>query len=140
MSIMDYNYGSVIDCFIYQMTQEYIIPIHISEPLEISAEIRAITEDYHKRAVGPAAREVLEKGLSELNQLRDTLKMIPGSPQDVRVLGTGSDQIRLSWKAPKINSTKEHSQDHSLGMWMPSTHQELYQTWNKAGRLSLDYS
>ena len=65
--------------------------LQASEPLEISAEIESITEDYHKRAVGPAAREVLEKGLSELNQLRDTVKMIPGSPQDVRVVGRGSD-------------------------------------------------
>ena len=46
---------------------------------------------------------MLEKGLSELNQLRDTLKMIPGSPQDVRVLGRGFDRIKLSWKAPVIN-------------------------------------
>ena len=77
--------------------------IQNSEHLEISAEIEAITEDYHKRAVGPAAREVLEKGLSELNQLRDTLKMIPGSPQDVEVVGTGSDRIKLSWEPPEIN-------------------------------------
>ena len=77
--------------------------IQNSEPLEISAEIEAITEYYHKRAVGPAAREVLEKGLSELNQLRDTLKMIPGSPQDVKVVGRGSDRIKLSWEPPVIN-------------------------------------
>ena len=77
--------------------------IRTSEPLEIGAEIVAITKDYHKRAVGPAAREVLGKGLSELNQLRDTLKMIPGSPQDVVVVGRGSDRIELSWKAPVIN-------------------------------------
>ena len=74
--------------------------IQTSKPREISAEIEAITEDYHKRAVGPAAREVLEKGLSELNQLRDTLKMIPGSPQDITVVGRGS---KLSWNPPKIN-------------------------------------
>ena len=46
---------------------------------------------------------MLEEGLSELNQLRDTLKMIPGSPQDVRVVGTGSDRIKLSWEPPEIN-------------------------------------
>ena len=77
--------------------------IQTSTPLEISAEIRAITEDYHKTEVGPAAREVLEKGLSELNQLRDTLKMIPGSPQDVKVVGRSSDRVKLSWKPPVIN-------------------------------------
>ena len=77
--------------------------IQNSKPLKISAEIEAITEDYQKRAVGPAAREVLEKGLSELNQLRDTLKLIPGRPRGVRVLGRGSDRMKLSWKPPKIN-------------------------------------
>ena len=46
---------------------------------------------------------MLEKGLSELNQLRDTLKMIPGSPHYVEVLGEGSDRIKLSWEPPKIN-------------------------------------
>ena len=86
-----------------KVQDKYSEAIQTSEPLEISAEIEAITEDYHKRAVGPAAREVLEKGLSELNQLRDTLKMIPGSPQRVRVVGTGSDRIKLSWKPPEIN-------------------------------------
>ena len=77
--------------------------IQTSEPLEISAEIEAITKDYHKRAVGPAARQVLEKGLSELNQLRDTLKMIPGRPHYVKVVGRGSDRIKLSWEPPEIN-------------------------------------
>ena len=86
-----------------KVQDKYSKAIQTSEPLEISAEIEAITKDYHKRAVGPAAREVLEKGLSELNQLRDTLKMIPGSPQDVKVVGRGSDRIKLSWRPPVIN-------------------------------------
>jgi hypothetical protein len=29
--------------------------------------------------------------------------MIPGSPQNVKVVGRGSDQIKLSWEPPEIN-------------------------------------
>ena len=36
--------------------------------LDIQKDISSITDKYHKSAVGPAAREVLERGLSELHQ------------------------------------------------------------------------
>ena len=39
----------------------------------------------------------------ELNQLEKTLKMIPGCPQDVEVIGRGPDRIKLSWKPPAHN-------------------------------------
>ena len=65
--------------------------IQSSKTLEIHKEIRAITHHYNEVAVGPAASEVREKGLMELNQLEKTLKMIPGCPQDVKVIGRGSD-------------------------------------------------
>ena len=29
--------------------------------------------------------------------------MIPGSPQDVEVVGIGSDRVKLSWKPPELN-------------------------------------
>ena len=58
----------------------------------IRNEIQAITHHYNMVAVGPAASEVREKGLMELNQLEKTLKMIPGCPQDVKVIGSGSDR------------------------------------------------
>ena len=77
--------------------------IQTRQPLEISAEIKAIADLYHKKVVGPAAREVLENNLSELNQLIDTVKMIPGSPQNIMLVGTGQDQIKLSWKPPAVN-------------------------------------
>ena len=54
-------------------------------------------------AVRPAASEVMEKGLVELHKLEKTLKMIPGCPQDVKVIGIGSDRIKLSWKPPAHN-------------------------------------
>ena len=86
-----------------KVQDKYSEAIQTSKPLKIDAEIRAITEDYHTKAVGPAAEEVLEKGLSELNQLRDTVKMIPGSPRDVKVVGKASDRIKLTWKPPVQN-------------------------------------
>ena len=39
----------------------------------------------------------------ELNQLEDTLKMITGCPQDMKVIGTGPDEIKLSWIPPAHN-------------------------------------
>ena len=74
--------------------------VQSSKPLKIQKEIQAITQHYNIMAVGPAASEVLEKGLVELNQLEKTLKMIPGCPQDAKVIGIGSDRIKLSWKPP----------------------------------------
>ena len=62
-----------------------------SKPLEIGAEIEKITDEYRRRSLGPADSEVLEKGLSKLNQLRDSLKRIPGSPREVKVIGRGPD-------------------------------------------------
>ena len=77
--------------------------VQSSKPLNIKGEIQAITHQYNEVAVGPAASEVLERGLMELNQLEKTLKMIPGCPQDVEVIGTGPDRIKLSWIPPVHN-------------------------------------
>ena len=74
-----------------------------SKTLEIQNEIQAISHQYNKTAVGPAASDVLEKGLTELSQLEKTLKMIPGCPQDVGVIGRGPDRIKLSWDPPAHN-------------------------------------
>ena len=48
--------------------------------LDIQKDISSITDKYHKSAVGPAASEVLERGLSELHQFSDILQNIPGPP------------------------------------------------------------
>ena len=77
--------------------------VQSSKTLKIQKEIEEITDHYNERAVGPAASEVLENGLMELSQLEKTLKMIPGCPQDVEVIGRGSDRIKLSWKPPAQN-------------------------------------
>ena len=74
-----------------------------SLPLKIGREVGEITAEYNRRAVGPAAREVLERGLSELNKLSNTLKKIPGAPQSVKVLGIGSDKVKLCWEPPLHN-------------------------------------
>ena len=74
-----------------------------SKCLDIQDDIRHITEEYNRRAVGPSASEVLERGLSELSQLSDILEKIPGSPRNVQVIGVGSDRIKLSWDPPERN-------------------------------------
>ena len=74
-----------------------------SLPLDIQEEVSEITESYNRLAVGPAARQVLERGLSELNQFSDILKKIPSQPQNVEVIGKSSDRLKLSWDPPKHN-------------------------------------
>ena len=74
-----------------------------SQPLDISTEIQEIDGAYSSQAVGPAAREVLEKGRVELNALGDSLKKIPGPPQSVKPIGTGSDRLKLGWEPPVQN-------------------------------------
>ena len=74
-----------------------------SVPLDIQNEASQITEDYLRLAVGPAAHEVLRRGLSELSQLSDILQKIPGQPQNVEVIGRGHDRVKLSWDPPFHN-------------------------------------
>ena len=74
-----------------------------SQPLDINRQIQEIDEQYHKRAVGPAVSEVLEMGHRELNELGNVLNRIPGPPAEVRVIGQGPDQVKLSWQPPKEN-------------------------------------
>ena len=77
--------------------------IQTSKPLDIGSETDEIIRNYHRTAVGPASSEVLEKGMVELNQLRDTMKMIPGNVRKVRDIGVSHDRIKLTWKPPKYN-------------------------------------
>ena len=74
-----------------------------SECLDVDSDIQSITAEYHRKAVGPAASEVLESGLSGLRQFSDILKRIPGPPQNVKVIGRGSDRVKLSWDPPTRN-------------------------------------
>ena len=77
--------------------------IKSSKPLNIKGEVQTIIHQYNERAVGPAASEVLEKGLMELKKLEKALKKIPGCPRDVKVIGRGPDRIKLSWNPPANN-------------------------------------
>ena len=74
-----------------------------SLPIDIEEEVSEITRHYHRLAIGPAASEVVERGLSELCKLLDILKKIPGRPWNVRVIGWGSDRVKLSWDPPAHN-------------------------------------
>ena len=77
--------------------------VRTSMPLNITDKIKDITRAYWRKSIGPAARDVLEKRLLELNQLGDTLNKIPGHPQCVKRIGRGSDRIKLSWEPPALN-------------------------------------
>ena len=71
-----------------------------SETLNIAVEVSAITAEYQRRAVGPAASEILEKGISELNQLSDILKKIPGQPKVIKTK-SGRNSVKLYWDPPE---------------------------------------
>ena len=94
-------FGKLVEQF--KLKDKVTEAVQSSKTLEIRQEIQAITRHYNEVAVGPAASEVLEKGLVGLNQLEKTLKMIPGCPQGVKVIGRGPNQIKLSWKPPAHN-------------------------------------
>ena len=94
-------FGKLVEHF--KLKDKVTEAVQSSKTLEIHKEIRAITHHYNEVAVGPAASEVREKGLMELNQLEKTLKMIPGCPQGVKVIGRGPNRIKLSWNPPAHN-------------------------------------
>ena len=48
-------------------------------------------------------KDILEKGHKGLNEMSKILKMVPGVPQDVKIIGQGPDRVKLSWKPPKHN-------------------------------------
>ena len=73
-----------------------------SEVLDIATEVHEMGEKYNRTAVGPAAGEILEKGLSELNQLSDILKKIPGQPQNITAT-LGPNKAKLYWDPPEQN-------------------------------------
>ena len=74
-----------------------------SQPLDISKEVKTIIQHYNSMAIGPATAEVRERGMTEIEQLRDTLKMIPGKPQNLKEIGIDIDRIKLSWDPPENN-------------------------------------
>ena len=94
-------FGKLVEHF--KLKDKVVEAVQSSKTLEIKKEIQAITHHYNMVAVGPASSEVREKGLMELNQLGKTLKMIPGCPQDVKLIGRGPDRIKLSWEPPAHN-------------------------------------
>ena len=94
-------FGKLVEHF--KLKDKVAEAVQSSKTLEIKKEIQAITHHYNMVAVGPASSEVREKGLMELNQLGKTLKMIPGCPQDVKLIGRGPDRIKLSWEPPLHN-------------------------------------
>ena len=64
-----------------------------SQPLDITAEVDTIVAEYEEKLLGPASSEILDKGLSEIEQLTSILKKIPGRPRDVWIIGQSTDRI-----------------------------------------------
>ena len=74
-----------------------------SQPLDITAEVDTIVAEYEEKSLGPASSEILDKGLSEIEQLTSILKKIPWRPRDVWIIGQSTDRIKLSWMPPENN-------------------------------------
>ena len=87
----------------YKVQGKFLEAIRKSLPIDFQLEASKIAEVYSSQAVGPAASQVLERGLEELSQFATVLKKIPGQPRNVRVVGKGSDRIKLSWDPPLEN-------------------------------------
>ena len=61
-----------------------------SQPLDITATIVA---EYEEKSLGPASGEILNKGISEIEQLTSILKKIPGRPRDVWIIGQSTNSV-----------------------------------------------
>ena len=86
-----------------KVNEFYNDAIQNSKIFDVSGIILSISKAYNKKAIGPAAKEVLEKGHKGLNEMSKILKIVPGVPQDVEIIGQGPDRVKLSWKPPKHN-------------------------------------
>ena len=74
-----------------------------SEPLDATGLLKEVQSEYRQRAVGPAAITVLENGSKSISELVGMLKMIPGPPRAIRLIGLGPDRVKLSWEPPLQN-------------------------------------
>ena len=86
-----------------KLQDKFLEALRNSLPIDLQLVTSKVSEAYSSQAVGPAASQVLERGLEELSQFATILKEIPGPPQNVRVVGKGSDRIKLSWDPPLEN-------------------------------------
>ena len=73
------------------------------QPVDLSTEVKKIIDDYAWKGRGPAHNHVLRKAENDFKKLVDTVKKIPGKPQNVKVIGRGRDRIKLSWEPPERN-------------------------------------
>ena len=74
-----------------------------SKPLDATGLMKEVQSEYRQRAVGPAAITVLENGSESISELVDMLKVIPGPPCAVGLIGSGPDRVKLSWEPPVQN-------------------------------------
>ena len=64
-----------------------------SQPLDITAEVDTIVAEYEEKSLGPASGEILDKGISEIEQFTSILKKIPGRPRDVWIIGQSTISV-----------------------------------------------
>ena len=105
-----------------KVDEYYNEAIQSSKIFATSGIILSISEAYNKKAIGPAAKDVLEKGHKGLNEMSKILKMVPGVPQELEIIGQGPDRVKLSWKPPKHNPEAAEQyivskREEDGGMW-----------------------
>ena len=94
-------FGSIVEnCQIMNKIQA---AVRNSQPLSIQSDLQRVSTEYKKAAVGPAAGQVHENLFSELTRISEIVQRIPGSPQDVQVVGRARDRVKLTWKPPLHN-------------------------------------
>ena len=94
-------FGSIVEnC---QIMNKIHAAVRNSQPLSIQSDLQRVSTEYKKAAVGPAAGQVHENLFSELTRISKIVRRIPGSPQDVEVVGRARDRVKLTWKPPLHN-------------------------------------
>ena len=88
-----------------KLHQKVIYALSNSISFDIENEVRDIEAQYRRKSVGPAASDVWKKELSQLHQCLEMLKNIPPQPHNVKVIGRGSDRVKLTWD-PAAHDTK----------------------------------
>ena len=94
-------FGSIVEnC---QIMNKIHAAVRNSQPFSIQSDLQRVSTEYKKAAVGPAAGQVHENLFSELTRISEIVRRIPGSPQDVEVVGRAQDRVKLTWKPPLHN-------------------------------------
>ena len=78
-------------------------------PYDITPDVEEFEERYYKIACGPAKVEVFHQKRTKSKLEEEKLKQIPGSIQNLQVVGISFDRIKLTWSKPSVNPMAAHS-------------------------------